>query len=401
MEHARKFCQSLGLVSTLFLSLIAHGQTLTVLHNFTGGADGKTPFAGITVDQQGRIYGTAYAGGADGNGVVYRLVHQEAGWVLSPLTSFPGSGGFSPLSEVVFGPDGLLYGTTYQGGANRYGTVFSLRPPATACKTAECSWIETVLYSFTAGADGGFPEYGNLVFDQAGNIYGTAQGGSLGNGVVFRLTRSGSGWTESVIWNFGTINNDGCSPISGVIFDNAGNLYGTTEFGGANGLGTVYELSPTQSGWNETILHSFTQSDNGTGAGSLIMDAHGNLFGITSGYPGAAYELTPQNGSWSFTLLQSFPGDGPGLAIAAPTFDSQGNLYGPLPNYGSNQDGEIFKLTPSGNQWVYSSFYQFTGSADGGFWPMGAVAFDANGNMYGTTLEGGTSGNGTVWEITP
>jgi hypothetical protein len=203
-----------------------------------------------------------------------------------------------------------------------------------------------------------------------------------------------------VLWNF-TGGNDGAAPLSGVIFDSAGNLYGTTSFGG-NFAGTVYELSPTQSGWTETTLYAFTSSDYGNGAGGLIMDAQGDLFGITGDLQsGAAYELKPQNGSWSFSLLQSFTGllfTGP---LAAPTFDSRGNLYGPVPNGGSEEEGEIFELFHAGDQWIYSQFYQFTGTGDLGVYPIGAVTFDANGNMYGTSDEGGTGQLGTVWEITP
>lgn len=281
----------------------AQAQTLTVLHNFTYGADGAFPFAGVTLDQQGRIYGTAAAGGSHQVGVVYRLVRQGEAWVLSPIYAFQGEpDGAVPYSRVVFGPEGLLYGTTYEGGAEGYGTVFSLRPPATSCRSSLCPWVETVLYSFTGGADGAYPEYGDLSFDPAGHIYGTTNtGGSSGNGVVFELSRSGSGWTESVLWNF-TGGSDGSSPLSGVIFDHAGNLYGTTSYAGSHRLGTIYELSPTQSGWSETTLYSFTNNDTGGGAGGLVMDARGDLFGITGGV-GAAYELTPQGGNWSSLQL--------------------------------------------------------------------------------------------------
>ena len=385
-----------------FAAVMAQAQTLTVLHNFTGGADGSYPAAGVTFDQQGRIYGTASSDGRYDSGVVFRLVHEGDGWVLTPIYSFNfhDHDGTAPYARVIFGPDGLLYGTTNTGGAANFGTVFSLRPPATACTTAVCSWDETILYSFAGSADGGYPYYGDLIFDQAGNIYGTtSNGGSSNHGVVFRLTPSGSGWAESVLWNFNG-GSDGGGPYAGVIFDNAGNLYGTTTYGGSNRLGTVYELSPAQSGWSETTLYSFTNSDNGGGSGGLIMDAHGDLFGITGNQDGggAAYELTPQNGSWSFTLLQTFQGEFGG--IAAPTFDSQGNLYGPLPNGGSEDVGEIFQLTPSGNQWLYSPYYQF-GSSGAGVEPYGAVIFDASGNMYGTAFVLGAGGEGTVWEITP
>jgi len=384
-------------------AIFAHAQTLTVLHTFTGGADGYEPFAGVTLDQQGRIYGTTYGGGSHGGGVVYRLVRGGEGWVLSPIYSFGSQDhdGNTPYSRVIFGPGGLLYGTTVYGGAENYGTVFSLQPPAAACKASLCPWVETVLHSFAGGADGTYPQFGDLIFDQAGNIYGTTSGGgSSGDGVVFKLTRSGSGWTESVIWDF-TGGNDGGGIFGGVIFDSAGNLYGTTSFDGSHGYGTVFELSRTQSGWSETTLYSFT-GEYGSGSGGLIMDAHGNLFGITGllgGDISATYELTPQNGSWAFTLLQNF-GDEYIAAVAAPTFDSQGSLYGSLPTTGGDLNGgEIFKLTPSGNQWVYSSFYTFDGSSSGT--PLGAVTFDASGNMYGTGLDGGSDFDGTVWEITP
>jgi uncharacterized repeat protein (TIGR03803 family) len=413
MRHAIRrialfFCFGLSLA---VLSCVAEAQSLTVLHNFTDGADGSGPFAGITFDQQGRIYGTTPSGGSYQDGTVYRLAREGEGWVLSPLYSFgsQGNDGNYPYARVVFGPDGLLYGTTIHGGAEGYGTVFSLQPPATACKAALCPWVETVIHSFTL-ADGAYPGYGDLTFDQAGNIYGTTIDSSGSGGVVFKLTRSGRAWTESVLWSF-TGGSDGSNPVSGVIFDSAGNLYGTTSSGGSDFNGTVYELSPTPSGWSETTLHSF---DTCCGDGGLIWDAHGNLFGIAGvpygegEGPSAAYELTPQNGVWSFTQLQDFGDqlDGP---ISSPTFDSQGNLYGPLPS-GGNGFGQIFKLTPSGNQWLYTSFYQFESSCINGSlcYPVGAVTFDASGNMYGTTAYGGAEdgqncppGCGTVWEITP
>lgn len=375
----------------------ARAQTETVLHNFDLGADGGEPFAGVTFDQQGRIYGTTSDGGTR-HGVVYRLVPENGAWVLSPIYTFQGRpDGESPDARVLFGPNGLLYGTTSYGGTLNAGTVFSLRPPATACKTALCPWDETIIYSFTGGNDGGYPSYGDLIFDHAGNIYGTTQGGGAnGYGVVFELSPSSNGWTETVLWNF-TDASEGGAPLSGVILDNAGNLYGTTQDGGANGYGSVYELSPTQSGWSEKTLYAFTEYDNGSGAGGVVMDAHGDLFGITGNFePGAAYELTPQSGGWSFTLLQTFNGEYPG-PLGAPTLDAQGNLYGPLPI--GEGAGEIFKLLPTGLGWQYIDYFNFNESD--GYGPIGAVTFDASGNMYGTTAQGGSRSWGTVWEITP
>ncbi len=383
------FCFTLSLA---VLSNVAQAQTYTVLYTFSGPCGGLFAIGGVTLDQAGRIYGTVAYGGANDGGVVYRLARAGEGWVCLPLYSFgyQDQDGSNPYAGVVFGPDGLLYGTTSDYGASGHGTVFRLRPPPNACAGAMCPWNETILYNFTGGADGGYPGYGKLAFDQAGNIYGTTNlGGSRGDGVVFKLTPSGSGWTESVIWDFA--NGGGYSPLSGVIFDGAGNLYGTTP-------STVYELSPTQSGWTETTL-----STSVGGAGGLTWDAHGNLFGMTGdgsqGGDASVYELTPHNGSWTSSVLYDF-----GMLYfapaAAPTFDSQGNLYGPLPSYPSPGLGEIFKLTPSGNQWVYSPYHQFTGGS-GGAGPVGAVVFDANGNMYGTTAGVDVGGGSAVWEITP
>ena len=288
-------------------AVTTRAQTLTVLHTFTSGADGGTPYAGVTFDQQGRIYGTTYSGGSHRQGAVYRLVHEGGGWVLSPIYSFGSQSGdgSAPVARVVFGPDGLLYGTTSTGGTYDYGTVFSLRPPASACKTALCPWVETVIFNFDF-TGGTYPGYGDLVFDQAGNIYGTAFNGGQGGGVVFELSRSGSGWTEKVLWQF-DYGSDGAYPAGGVIFDTAGNLYGTTSLASSQDNGAVYELSPTESGWTEKTLYAFTNRD-GEGSGDLTLDANGDLFGITGLFvPGVAYELTPQNGSWPYEMLKLSP----------------------------------------------------------------------------------------------
>lgn len=162
-----------------FAAQSGQAQTFTVLHTFTGGDDGGTPYAGVTIGGSGTLYGTTYYGGMDGDGVVFELSCRASSWTLNPLHSFAGypSDGSRPWAGVVIGPNGAIYGTTYGGGNANDGTVFELRPPPTACLTALCPWNETVLHSFQGWSDGAYPGYGNLIFDQAGNIYGTTSGG--------------------------------------------------------------------------------------------------------------------------------------------------------------------------------------------------------------------------------
>ena len=397
-------------VATLMIVAAAQvqGQTITVLHSFSTRADGSLPYAGVTIDRAGNLYGTT-SEGANGNvGTVFKLIHTEGGWTLNTLYTFDHpNDGFSPAARVVFGPDGSLYGTTQSGGQGGGGVVYNLRPPATACKTVLCSWTYTTLYSFTGASDGGQPYLGDLVFDSAGNIYGTTQSGGgqdcfgLGCGVVFKLSHSGGGWTETVLYTF-TGGNDGANPFNGVTFDRAGNLYGTTVNGGSGGYGTVYELSPTASGWTLSTLYSFTGGlDGGNPIGGVAIDAHGNLYGTTedggtgTGGGGTVWELAPSNGSWTFSVLQSLSTvyEGP---FDTPTLDAAGNIYGTSTFAGGN--GQAFKLTSSGGGWSYAP-YDFNGN--NGNIPIGCVTLDANGNMYGTTSEGGSYTWGTVWEITP
>jgi uncharacterized repeat protein (TIGR03803 family) len=250
-EHERIYLTTSRLTITMAAAILlaalttspAAAQTYTTLHNFTEGEDGGYPWAGITVGPNGDLYGAVEAAGQYDRGLIYRMQHAAGGWVFVPLYSFQlAPDGNIPIARVVFGPDGLLYGTTSAGGADNGGIVFRLQPPPNVCQSVSCPWIETVLYSFVGTIDGRNPSYGDLTFDQAGNIYGTTEyGGDMGHGVVFELSPSDGGWTESVLWNFGA-SSDGGQPISGVIFDTAGNLYGTTsKFGGPSGLGTAYE----------------------------------------------------------------------------------------------------------------------------------------------------------------
>ncbi|MGC2111634.1 MAG: choice-of-anchor tandem repeat GloVer-containing protein [Candidatus Korobacteraceae bacterium] len=389
-------------------------QTLTVLHTFTGNGDGGVPFAGLTIDQAGNFYGTTSIGGA-GYGTVFKLTHLGSSWILSTLYAFQGGndGGY-PYARVVFGRDGALYGTTSGYGNNAgYGTVFRLTPPSHPCRSINCPWTETVLYPFAGGADGADPGYGDLAFDAAGNIYGTTMfgGGEGGNcspydncGVVFKLSRSGESWTESVLYSFSQVGNAGDVPEAGVILDSAGNLYGTTLLGGTEGQGVVFQLTQSGSGWTLTVLHSFGAINDGAQPfGGLVIDQQGNLygttiFGTTTQNGGTIYELQPAGGSWSYSIVNLIPGSdftiGPEDVF---TVDAAGNLY--ATNYSSSRGaGSVFKLTHSGGSWTYTGLHDFTGH-DGAY-PSGSVVLDAHGNIYGTTSNF-EDGYGEIWEITP
>ncbi len=394
---------ALTLALMMVLTQSAQAQTFNVIHNFSGGQDGANPTAGVTMSGAGTLYGTTYAGGM-GAGTVYRLKRSGAGWVFDPLFSFDGADGAHAKARVVFGPEGLLYGTTDEGGAHGDGTVFNLGPSPRACTTVLCSWKETVLYQFTGGADGAHPLYGDLLFDQAGNIYGTTYSGGTGYGTVYELTPSGSGWTENVLHYFS--GSDGALPYGGVVLDSAGNLYGTAAWGGTNNCGVVFQLTYSAgSGWTEKILYTFQcRNDGYFPYGAPIFDASGNLYASTLvgglGGGGTIFELTPSSNGWTYNVLYNFTGNSDCGPWAALTMDEAGNLYGTTYCDGAYGYGSVFKLTPSAAGWTYTSLHDFTGGQDGGI-PISNVIFDGNGILYGTTRAGGSQGLGVVWEITP
>ena len=378
----------------------ALSQTYTVIHNFTGqGSDGATPYAGPTLDRYGNVFGTTYLGGSYGAGTVYEL-SPGASWTFNSLYSFAaGSDGSGPaFGSLALRYNCALFGTT-EGGAP-FGTAFRVRPRSHPCRDSQGPWHELVFHHFGIGTDGAQP-IGGLVFDAANNFYGTTSlGGVYGNGTVFQAKPSGE---ETVIYSF-TGGNDGTNPPAGVTLDAYGNLYGTTSFGGANGVGVVYELSPSGSGWTQTVLYTFQGlSDGQYPVGGVILDKAGNIYGTTFGGGdnggGTVYELSPSGGSWTLTTLYSFSGSygGPYNKL---TFDAHGNIYGATNSDGANGLGMVFKLTPNNGAWTFTDLYDFTGGSDGGL-PYGSVAVDRNGNIFGTNVVGGSDNQGVVFEITP
>jgi len=389
------------------------GQTFSVIHNFTGGSDGANPSTGLTIDADDNIYGTTFARGTGRYGTVFSLDNDGGGWILSPLYSFAGGeDGAGPLGRLVIGPDGILYGSTLAGGggpciqSNGYhgcGTVYSLRPPAQAPATVIFNWDSAILHRFS-GSDGSYPQ-GELTFDQAGNIYGTTvDGGSEGWGLIYSLTPSGGGWTQNILYQ-AQGNGDGKFPSGGVVFDQSGNLYGVFGQNGPYGYGALFELKPSGSGWAESTIHGFTYhgDDGATPQGGLIFDSAGNLYGTTVHIPaggGSVFEMLPSGGVWSYDFLYGLSGGidlGPYDKLL---MDASGNLYGTTLGDGRYGYGSVFKLTQSDGGWTYTSLHDFTGGVDGAN-PMCRLAFDSTGNLYGTASSGGTRGLGVAFQITP
>lgn len=426
-----------GVFILLAIAVAAQAQTFQVLHTFTGGADGAIPVAGLTMDRAGNLYGATNAGGntgsncqfggeANGCGTVFKLARGSSGWVLSPLYAFQDyTDGLFPSSRVIFGPDGALYGVTQSGGeANdcnpgfgTCGIVFRMTPPATACKSFICPWQKSTIFSFN-GFDGDEP-MSEVVFDQAGNLYGTTYGGGgngndicfydyNGCGTVYELTPSNGSWTQTVLHAFPTTGFDGQNPEANLIFDSAGNLYGTAVAGGAVGLGAVFQLSPSGSGWTDNLLYSFDANSNGIEPEGGLLLVSGNLIGTTSGdgsgNGGTVFNLTPSQGSWTFNLMYSLSGYGNFGPRASLTMDTAGNLYGTTVAGGAYGYGSAFKLTPSNGGWTYTSLHDFTGGSDGSYIESNLI-MDAAGNLYGVASNGASGscfrGCGVVFEITP
>lgn len=310
---------------------------------------------------------------------------------------------------MLFDGDSTLYGTTSMNGPNGGGTVFEMTPSSGV-------WSSSVIDDY--GSDAG------LIMDRTGNLYGTIGPGEYGEGAVTALVHGSAGWTQTYLYSFCRNINpclDGDAPIAGVIFDAAGNLYGTTEYGGKGvdgDWGTAYELKKQSDGtWKHILLHSFPAStdDGKLVYGGLILDKSGNLYGTTlqgggngcgegTGC-GTVYKLTPTAKGWKETVLYNFanPKNGAGPSSSL-TFDSSGNLWGTAAG-GTGQCeggcGVVFKMTPANNgKWTYSAVHHFTGN-DGAY-PNASVVFDSKGNLYGTTeLGGGGNSVGVVFEITP
>ena len=422
------------LVVTLILLLVTltpllRAQTFTVLHDFTGGDDGGAPWSGLTPGPHGNFYGTTWSGGQrssdcvdSGCGTLFQLSKSGSGWDYSVIHTFlGGSDGAGPWARVVFGPNGALFGTTSAGGVGGCqiygdhlgcGIVFKMVPPNPVgpnTRNHGAPMPITSVYTFLNGDDGAIPGFGDLIFDPAGNMYGTTvYGGWSGYGAVYEISPSGQGWTERDLYGFSD-GTDGGMPYAGVLRDGRGNLYGGTIDGGdwncwAGTCGVLYQLVPSAGGWTDNTIFTFHDTGAGTSpAGSLISDSSGNLYGSTSSYStidgGTVFVLQPQQNGWSLTVLCSFNAGGEG-PYANLVMSVSGDLYGTTYGDGEFGAGTVFKVSHSSGGWTCASLHDFTGASDGGL-PISSVSIDRQGNLYGTASSGGAYGQGVIWEITP
>jgi len=375
------------LVVSLLLAVAAsqnaQAQTFTLLYTFTGSPDGEFPSAGLLRTADGSVYGTTQNGGDSSCGDT-----TGCGTVFKLDTT--GS------EKVLHAFNNKLDGRYPRGGVVRdaKGNLYGTTPAGgrhgwgTVFKLDKTG-KQTVLFAFKNGNDGGDPEAG-LILDSAGNLYGTtAYGGKKGGGTVFMLTKSGA---ETVLHNFEKT--DGQRPLAGLVRDSAGNLYGTTVNGGA-GYGTVFKVGHGK----EAVLYSFTGGTDGAypNAG-LVRDNQGNLYGTTTEGGANGVGVVFKMSKSGQTVLHSFAGgsDG-GRPYAGLVRDAKGNLYGTASTGGSYGYGVVFELDTTGTETV---LHNFTGASDGAF-PAKGLIRDSSGTLYGTAPSGGADDAGTVFKITP
>jgi uncharacterized repeat protein (TIGR03803 family) len=395
MSCSRWLRPAVALGLTLLIAQSLEAVTYKVLHAFGKGKDGGGVFAGVAFDSKGNLFGATWGGGAFGYGTVFELTPGSGGkWTETILHSFcknfpDCNDGALPSTTVVIDRAGDVYGASNTA-------AFELIP------SGADDWSFQTIY--TTSTNGGF------VLDKAENLYGTWGPGKNKEGDVFKLRRESieaADWSESVLYNFGP---GECCATSSLIFDAAGNLYGTTKLGGSSGDGSAYRIFRDRNGaWRDQIMHSFSAGSDGQYPwdARLVLDSVGNAYGTTlqGGMGGTIFELSPNaDGQWKETILYNFPdaqnnGGGPAAGL---TFDKAGSLYGTTSAGGdpSCSCGVVFKLTPGSNgKWKYSVLHRFTGKD--GWGPQASVILDDKGNLYGTTTEGGAYGYGVVFEITP
>jgi len=330
----------------------------TELRSF-GNGKGDNPAAALIAGPDGTLYGTTEFGGAFGKGTVFSLTPPPLGtkrWKLTVLHSFAGTDGERPVAGLIMDAEGALYGTTRFGGTAAKGTVFRLTPPA----EGETRWKQRVLHSFLGGTDGEEP-YASLIADQNGVLYGTTFYGGASSGTVFKLAPPAPGkkrWKITILHSFS--GNEGNRPYARLVAGPDGTLYGTTYYGGTAGDGTVFSLTPPQAGlsqWTLKTLYDFAGGVNGARPyAGLIRDQAGALFGTTylggASDMGTVFRLRPpvsEGQPWKLTVLHHFAGGNDGERPAADLVaDAAGVLYGNTVWGGAENSGVVYKVTGSG-----------------------------------------------------
>jgi uncharacterized repeat protein (TIGR03803 family) len=410
---------------TLVLAPVSAGAAVeTVIFSFNG-AESVFPNTGLVMDPSGILYGTT--NGSDlGVSTAYKLTPPAlpgGSYALTLLHRFANAEGGLINAGLLPGPGGVLYGDASLGGAFNKGTVFSLTPAANPADPPN----ETTLYAFSDGRDGGRPS-ADLISDADGALYGTtSEGGTkgcansfgrIGCGVVFKLippTTSGGAWAEKVLYRFKG-GADGNAPLGVLLFDSKGALFGTTSEGGAAGHGTVFSLTPAEGGWRHRVLHSFQGAPDGASpVAGLVQGASGAFYGVTrfggtgvcpgGNAPGCGTVFSITR-SGMLKVLHSFTG-GPadGAQPEAVLLSRPGGVfYGTTFTGGSVDNGTVFKISPpsvAGGSWSESIAYAFSHSPGDGALPLAGLIADGSGALYGTTAAGGSSGEGTVFRLTP
>jgi uncharacterized repeat protein (TIGR03803 family) len=385
----------LAVVTLALVSAAQAGPRYKILHLFGHGSDGSGPWGSLVFDAEGNAYGTTINGGTYNFGTVFELTpHSNGHWTETILHDFncKGSEGCTPTADLAMDTAGNLYGTTTT-------TTFELSP-------GSGGWSLSVLQN-EGGPTG-------LILDYAGNLYGPLGIGEYGQGAISKLVKD-QNWTEDLLYSFcakGTRKHDcldGSDPYAGVTWGPKGSLYGTTVQYVVHGYGVVFQLSPQQHGtWQETVLHSFPafEGDGQNPYEGVVLDKAGNVYGATSKGGsstgcGVIFKLAPQaNGKWKETILYDFPKAAQGCGANDLTLDAKGNLWGTAQG-GTSGNGVVFELTPQqSGKWKYHVVHRFNWK-DGSL-PGSAVTFDKQGNLYGTTIVGGAPYYGGVaFEITP
>lgn len=413
------------LIAVLMFAVAAVGQTEQVLYSF-GGSDGAAPLWGVIAGAKGTFYGTTTFGGPGGAGTVFKLTPGKSGYREKTVHGFDGTDGEAPQG-LVADKHGALYGSTFEGGSGAYGcpggcgVAFKLTPKGSG-------FTFSVLYNFQGGTADAWEPFGVLVVDKKGSLYGVSNFGCAENGgCVFKLTPGKSGYTERIIYSF-----PNSSLPAGIAIDKKGSLYATTSYGGTGtcggGCGMVVKLTPSGSGYDETVLYNFQDytDANYPFAPPTIDESTGVIYGTTwfggTYNSGTVFALTPSGSGYEESIIHSFDGGGygnpDGCILWAPVLlQSDGTLYGTTTLGGGGCSGigcgSVFELTPSGSGYSFQYIYNFGEPINGAEPEWGALIANDKGDLFGTTRSGGSKtscgdggpggalGCGVVFEIVP